>query len=68
MNKLNYEELIKAASRKLGVSPENLRQALNSGDMNAITSHLSPSDKAKLDSIMKNTALTEKLRRQYMGK
>ena len=48
MNEKNFENLIAQASKKLGTSPENLRQNLEKGDMKALSSGLSKADKAKL--------------------
>ena len=67
MNKINMNDLIRSASEKLGVEPEKLKSALNTGDISAVTQRLSPSDRAKIDAVMKNPALSESIRRKYMG-
>lgn len=63
MNENNIEKLINAASRKLGTSPEKLRQSLESGDMQALSAGLSKSDKAKLRAVLSNEELMRKLKK-----
>lgn len=62
MNDKNFEKLISAASRKLGTSPETLRQNLESGDVKALSAALSKSDKAKLRAVLQNEELVKKLK------
>lgn len=62
MNDKNFEKLINAASRKLGTSPETLRQNLESGDVKALSAALSKSDKAKLRAVLQNEELVKKLK------
>lgn len=62
MNENDYNKLIQAASAKLGASPEQLKKALERGDMTSLTSSLSKADKEKLRMILSNKALMEKLR------
>ncbi|MGN0650788.1 MAG: hypothetical protein ACI4KM_10155 [Oscillospiraceae bacterium] len=62
MNDNDFNKLIQAASAKLGTSPEQLRKALERGDMTSLTASLSKSDKEKLRMILSNKALMEKLR------
>ena len=65
MNKINIDSLINAASVKLGISPQALRNALNSGDTSAVLSRLSDSDRAKINQLMKDPAAVEKLSGRY---
>ncbi|MCL2698401.1 MAG: hypothetical protein FWE74_10040 [Oscillospiraceae bacterium] len=52
------EKLLKTASVKLGMSPENLMKALEKGDMNSVLANMKPEDKQKMKSILENgTAL-----------
>lgn len=67
MGNINIEALINAASSKLGVSPQQLRDSLNSGNISDITSRMSKSDREKINSVMNNPQLAEKLRRQFMN-
>ena len=62
MNENNIEKLINAASSKLGTSPDNLRRALENGDMKTLSAGLSKSDKAKLRSVLSNKELMKKLK------
>ncbi len=62
MNEKNFENLIAQASKKLGTSPENLRQNLEKGDMKALSSGLSKADKAKLREVLQNKELMNKLK------
>lgn len=67
MGNINIEALINAASSKLGVSPQQLRDSLNSGNISDITSRMSKSDREKINSVMNNPELAEKIRRQFMN-
>ena len=62
MNDNDYNKLLQAASAKLGSTPEQLRKALERGDMASLTASLSKADKDKLRMILSNKALMEKLR------
>ena len=58
----NYDKLIAAASKKLGTSPETLKQTLEKGDMKALSAGLSKSDKEKLRAVLQNEELMSKLK------
>ena len=58
----NYDKLIEAASKKLGTSPEGLKQTLEKGDMKALAAGLSKSDKEKLRAVLQNEELMRKLK------
>ena len=58
----NYDKLIEAASKKLGTSPESLKQTLEKGDMKALAAGLSKSDKEKLRAVLSNEELMKKLK------
>lgn len=62
MNENNFEKLVNAASQKLGTSPEKLRQTLEKGDIKALSSGLSKSDKEKLRAVLANKELMQKLK------
>lgn len=62
MNEKNFENLISAASRKLGTSPEKLRQTLENGDVKGLSQSLSKEDKAKLRAVLSNEELVRKLK------
>ena len=67
MGNINIDALIEAASKKLGIPPEQLRKSLNSGNISDITSRMSKSDRDKINSVMNNPELMEKMRRKYTG-
>ncbi len=58
----NYDKLLKAAGAKLGTSPEQLRKALEKGDLKALSASLSQSDKQKLREVLSNRELMDKLK------
>ena len=58
----NYDKLIEAASKKLGTSPESLKQTLEKGDMKALAAGLSKSYKEKLRAVLQNEELMRKLK------
>lgn len=62
MTDSNYEKLLHAASQKLGTSTEQLRKALDKGDVKALSSGLSKQDKEKLRAVLANRELMEKLK------
>lgn len=62
MNEKSYEKLIEAASRKLGTSPQQLRQSLERNDMKTLSQSLSKSDKEKLRAILSDRELMQKLK------
>jgi len=62
MNEKNFENLISAASRKLGTSPEKLRKTLENGDVKGLSQSLSKEDKAKLRAVLSNEELVRKLK------
>lgn len=63
MNENSFDKLVNAASKKLGTSPEKLKQSLESGDLKSISANLSKSDKEKLRAVLDNEELMKKLRR-----
>jgi hypothetical protein len=65
--KINTEELIRAASRQLGMPEDTLREAVRSGNIAEIKKHLGASDAQKLDSALKDRRLAEDIRKKYGG-
>ncbi|MDR2559704.1 MAG: hypothetical protein LBC86_09230 [Oscillospiraceae bacterium] len=55
------EKLVKTASAKLGMKPENLMNALEKGDMNSVLANMKPADKQKMKSILENGTAMEKI-------
>ena len=62
MNEKSYDKLIEAASKKLGTSPQALRQTLEKGDVKALSQGLSRSDKEMLRAVLANKELMQKLK------
>lgn len=63
MNEKKLDNLISAASEKLGTSPDKLRKTLENGDIKGLSAGLSASDKEKLREVLANKELMDKLRR-----
>ena len=63
MNDNNFENLVNAASKKLGTSPEELKRSLEKGDVKALSKSLSKSDKEKLRAVLANEELMKKLKK-----
>lgn len=62
---ININSLISAASKKLGIPEEQLRKAVNEGNVNELRSYLSSADNEKLDKVMKDKALAEDVMKKY---
>mgnify|MGYP001046535658 CR=1 FL=1 len=60
MKENSFEKLLNAASQQLGSPPEQLRQALEKGDIQALSANLSKSDKEKLRAVLSNKELMNK--------
>ena len=67
MAEFDKEKLIEIASEKLGLTKYGLREMLRTGNVSAITSNLSQSDREKVEKVMNNPELAEKFRKQYKG-
>lgn len=61
MNPQQVEQLLQAASKKLGVPPQTLRTELESGKYDRVLQNLSQKDSAMLQKVMQNPKLMEKL-------
>lgn len=62
MTDSRYEQLLAAASKKLGTSPEELRRALDKGDIKSLSANLTKQDKQKLRAVLENRELMAKLK------
>lgn len=67
MAEFDKEKLIEIASEKLGLTKEGLSEMLKTGNVQAITSNLSESDRQKVEKVMNDPKLAEKFRKQYKG-
>lgn len=55
------DELLKVVSKKLNVSPQELKKQLESGKFDAALNNMSKSDAAKFNQIVKNPKMIEKI-------
>ena len=60
--KINTDALFKAASAKLGMPEDKLREAISSGNISALKQYMSDSDKAQLDKALNNKKLADDLK------
>lgn len=67
MAEFDKEKLIEIASEKLGLTKEVLSEMLRTGNVQAITSNLSKSDREKVERVMNDPQLAEKFKKQYRG-
>ena len=61
MNPQQVDQLLQAASKKLGVQPEQLRSELESGKYDKVLKNMSQKDSAMLQKVMQNPKMMEKL-------
>jgi hypothetical protein len=55
------ERLLKAAGGQLGMSPEALKNQLESGQLDALLSRLSPEQSGQIGALLKNPAAVSQL-------
>lgn len=63
--KINVDNLIKAASRQLGMPEDKLRAAVKSGNTAEIKKYMSGEEAQKLDSALKDRRYTEEIKNRY---
>ena len=61
MNPQQVDQLLQAASKKLGVPPEQPRSELESGKYDKVLKNMSQKDSAMLQKVMQNPKMMEKL-------
>lgn len=61
MNNEQLRNVLSAVSGKLGVTPDELQQALQSGRLDAAMKNMGKNEQQKLSSIMKNKEQMEKI-------
>ena len=64
---ININDLIAAASRKLGVSEEKIRAAVNSGNVSELKAYLGDKERERFERTMNDRGLTEELGKKYMA-
>ena len=65
MSNMNMDSLIELAGKKLGIPTEELRTALKKGDVGAVTSKLSESDRNKVNAVLNDPKLSEQFKNKY---
>lgn len=55
------QELLNAASQRLGQSPDRLKQALQNGEVKSMLKNMSPQQAQKVESILNDPAAAQKL-------
>lgn len=61
MNQKGLNALLNMASKKMGTSPENLRNDLQQGNLDSLTKGMSKEDNEKLRQALSNKELTQKI-------
>lgn len=61
MSNENFENLLKSVSNKLGKSPEELKQASQSGDVSNLLGNLNPTDAQKIQKILSDKNVANKI-------
>lgn len=61
LNPKQVDQLLQAASKKLGVPPEQLKSELESGKYDKVLKNMSQKDSAMLQKVMQNPKMVEKL-------
>ena len=64
---ININDLIAAASRKLGVPEEKIRAAVNSGNVSELKAYLGGKERERFERTMNDRGLTEELGKKYMA-
>ena len=67
MAEFDKEKLIEIASEKLGLTKEGLREMLRTGNVSAITSNLSQSDREKVEKVDTTLPVTRALAKKYLN-
>lgn len=65
MKESQIEQLMKLAAAKLNMSPEQLKTAASSGDVNSILSNLDQKSAEKVKSVMNNKQITDELIKKF---
>lgn len=64
---ININDLIAAASRKLGVPEEKIRAAVNSGNVSELKAYLGDKERERFERTMNDRGFTEELGKKYMA-
>lgn len=62
MNNANMEKMLKMASGKLGISPNELKELLSKGDMNGLMAKMDSGEAQKFKNAMSNPDIVAKMK------
>ena len=65
MDEKQLAQMLQLASKKLGMTPEELKEKAMSGDVDSILSKMDKSSADKVKSIMKDNNITEELTKKF---
>lgn len=65
MDEKQLAQMLQIASKKLGMTPEELKQTAMSGDVDSLLSKMDKSSAEKVKSIMKDKNITEELAKRF---
>lgn len=68
VNPQQLDGLLKTVGQKLGVSPSDLRSALESGRLDSAVKNMRPDDAKKLNAVLGNPAQMEKIMQSPQAK
>ena len=61
MSQKNLDALLSVASKKLGMTPDELKKSLSSGNVSGVTQNMESEDGANLQRFMTDKAFAEKM-------
>ena len=61
MNQKSMDALLNMVSKKMGTTPDKLKNDIQSGNLNQLTNGMSQEESAKLKQVLSNKELTEKI-------
>ena len=64
----NIESMLEAVSKKLGITPQKLKEAINKGDHSIALSNMSEKDAKKLNSILSDPDTLKKVMNSKQAK
>ena len=65
MDEKQLAQMLQLASKKLGMTPEELKEKAMSGDVDSILSKMDKSSAEKVKSIMKDKNITDELAKKF---
>ncbi len=65
MDEKQLAQMLQLASKKLGITPEALKQKAMSGDVDGLLSKMDKSSAEKVKSIMKDKNITDELAKKF---